>query len=131
MKLIYFPFIPRNKCMNPIEEYFFRIPEPERSSLLYIRKTILESDEDISETFSFQLPFLKYKGKMLCFFYYSKKYKHHYLSFYHGDQLDFPELISEGRKKFKILLLDIDSDLPMDLIMKIIEKVKNISNKKR
>lgn len=117
--------------MNPIEEYFLRITEPDRSALLYVRKTIMDSDEDISETFSFQLPFLKYKKKMLCFFYYSKKHQQHYISFYHGDQLNYPELLSEGRKKFKILLLDSEQDLPIDLIMEIIDEVKCISNKKR
>lgn len=111
--------------MNPIQEYFFRIKEPEQSALLYLRKSILDSDPLITETFSFQLPFLKYRGKMLCFFYFSKKYKQHYLSFYHGDRLDEPELLSEGRKKFKILLIDPEKDLPMELIFEILKKVKS------
>lgn len=110
--------------MNPIQEYFYRIDEPARSSLLYIREMILNSDEVITETFSFGLPFLKYKKKMLCYFYYSKQHQKHYLSFYHGDRIDYPELLSEGRKKFKILLLDMEEDLPMDLIFNVLEDVK-------
>jgi len=51
--------------MNPIQEYFFRIDEPARSVLLFLRKKILESDDLITETLSFGLPFLKYKKKML------------------------------------------------------------------
>ncbi|MGO4708227.1 hypothetical protein AB4Y90_03725 [Chryseobacterium sp. 2TAF14] len=44
--------------MNPIQEYFYRIDEPERSTLLFLRKKILESDpENITETLSFGLPF--------------------------------------------------------------------------
>ena len=61
---------------------------------------------------------------MLCYFYYSKKHKKHYLSFCHGDRLDHPELISEGRKKFKILLIDENADLPLDFILKILDEVK-------
>lgn len=111
--------------MNPIQEYFFRIEEPQRSTLLYLREIILESDlENITETLSFGLPFIKYKKKMLCYFYYSKKYKKHYLSFYHGDRLNYPELISEGRKKFKILLIEENEDLPIDFILKILEEIK-------
>jgi hypothetical protein len=50
--------------MNPIQEYFYRIDEPERSTLLFLRKKILESDpEHITETLSFGLPFFKYKRK--------------------------------------------------------------------
>lgn len=111
--------------MNPIEEYFFRIPEPEQTMLLFLRKKILSSDDLISETFSFQLPFLKYKKKMLCFFYYSKKHQKHYLSFYHGDRLNHPLLLSESRKKFKILLLDPEEDLPLELIFELLEEVKS------
>ncbi|KUJ57825.1 DUF1801 domain-containing protein [Chryseobacterium aquaticum] len=111
--------------MNPIQEYFFRIDEPERSTLLFLRKKILESDtENITETLSFGLPFFKFKKKMLCYFYYSKKHKKHYISFYHGDRLDYPELLSEGRKKFKILLIDMDEDLPLEFILSLINDIK-------
>ncbi len=110
--------------MNPIQNYFLNIPEPEQSMLLYIRDQILHSCELMSETFSFQLPFLKYKGKMLCFFHYSKKHKCYYLSFYHGDRLQHPLLLSEGRKKFKILLINPDEDIPIDLIMDFVNQVK-------
>ncbi|REC80277.1 DUF1801 domain-containing protein [Chryseobacterium elymi] len=111
--------------MNPIQEYFYRIKEPERSTLLFLRDSILASDpENITETFSFGLPFIKYKKKMLCYFYYSKKYKKHYLSFYHGDKLDYPELILDGRKKFKILLIDPEEDLPVEFILNLTEEIK-------
>lgn len=54
--------------MNPIQEYFYRIEEPDRSTLLFLRKKILESDpENITETLSFGLPFSKFKKKMLCY----------------------------------------------------------------
>lgn len=111
--------------MNPIQEYFYRLDEPARSTLLFLRKKILESDaENITETFSFRLPFFKYKKKMLCYFNFSKKYKCYYISFYHGDRLDHPQLLQEGRKKFKILLIDLDEDLPLDVILNLIDEVK-------
>ena len=61
---------------------------------------------------------------MLCYFYYSKKHQKHYLSFYHGDRLAYQELISEGRKKFKILLINENEDLPLDFILKILDDIK-------
>ena len=114
--------------MNPIQEYFYRIDEPARSSLLFIREKILNSDELITETFSFGLPFLKYKKKMLCYFYFSKKHQQYYVSFYHGDRLNHPLLLSEGRKKFKILLIDMEEDLPVELILELIDEVKKFVN---
>lgn len=111
--------------MNPIQEYFYRIEEPDRSTLLFLRKKILESDtENITETLSFGLPFFKYKKKMLCYFYFSKKHQQHYVSFYHGDKLDHPLLLQESRKKFKILLINMNEDLPVELILGLINEVK-------
>ena len=111
--------------MSPIQEYFYKICEPERSILLFLRKKILESDvENITETLSFGVLFFKYKKKMLCYFYFSKKHKQYYISFYNGDRLNHPLLISEGRKKFKILLIDADSDLPFESILNILNDVK-------
>ncbi|WP_449399834.1 hypothetical protein [Chryseobacterium wanjuense] len=55
--------------MNPIQEYFYRIEEPDRSTLLFLRKKILESDmENITETLSFGLPFLSIKRKCCVIF---------------------------------------------------------------
>jgi hypothetical protein len=34
-------------------------------------------------------------------------------------------LLSEGRKKFKILLIDMDEDLPVELILSLINEVKH------
>jgi hypothetical protein len=111
--------------MNPLQEYFFRIKEPERSILLYIRQQILASDpENITETLSFGLPFFKFKKKMLCYLYFSKKHGLHYISFYHGDRINHPLLLSEGRKKFKIMLLHPDRDIPIEDIHSILNKVK-------
>jgi hypothetical protein len=61
---------------------------------------------------------------MLCYLYYSKKHKQHYISFYHGDRLNYPKLLSEGRKKFKILLIDMNEDLPLEAILNLIKEVK-------
>lgn len=66
---------------------------------------------------------------MLCYLYYSKKYKKHYVSFYHGDRLNHPELLQEGRKKFKILLIDMEKDLPVEFILNLINEVKQYIKK--
>ncbi|MEI7489195.1 MAG: hypothetical protein WCJ72_17645 [Chryseobacterium sp.] len=47
------------------------------------------------------------------------------MSFYHGDRLDYPELIQEGRKKFKILLIDMEEDLPVEFILSLISRSLN------
>ncbi len=49
--------------MNPIQEYFYRIEEPERSTLLFAEKILASDTENITETLSFGLPFLSIKRK--------------------------------------------------------------------
>ncbi|GGP03206.1 hypothetical protein GCM10010992_10680 [Cloacibacterium rupense] len=110
--------------MNPIQEYFLNQPEPARSLLLFLREQILSSDQDITETFSFGLPFYKYKGKMLCYFSFHKKFKKYYISFNHGNKIESPFLIQEDRKLFKILLIDENEDFPLELLLEILDKVK-------
>ena len=61
---------------------------------------------------------------MLCYFNFHKKYRAPYISFNKGRELDFPELLQEDRKLFKILLIDENADLPVDLISEIHEVLK-------
>jgi hypothetical protein len=49
--------------MNPIQEYFYRIEEPERSTFFFTGYHFSFRSENITETFSFGLPFIKYKRK--------------------------------------------------------------------
>ena len=112
--------------MNPLNEWYFRQEEPARNLLLFLREKILNSDENISETLSFGLPFFKYKKKMLCYFHFHKKFKKYYLSFYKANQINYPQLIKEDRKAFQILLIDEDEDLPIELIFNILEDLKPI-----
>lgn len=110
--------------MSPLEEWYYKQPEPARSILLFLRKEILNSDPSITETFSFSLPFFKYKKKMLLYFNYHRKHKKYYVSFDRAAELDFPELLREGRKRFQILLLDENEDVPVDLIFSVLKQTK-------
>lgn len=112
--------------MNPLNEYYFGQPEPSRSILLYLREMILNSDENVSEMLSFGLPFFKYKGKMYCYFNFHKKYRKYYISFHKGKELNYPELLHEDRKLFKILLIDEEQDLPAELISAILKDLKHL-----
>jgi hypothetical protein len=53
--------------MKPIFEYIERQREPYQSMLLFIREIILSKDEPIEESVKYQVPFYKYKGKMLMY----------------------------------------------------------------
>ena len=112
--------------MNPLNEYYLRQPEPSRSIPLFLREFILKHDPQITETLSFGLPFFKFKGKMFCYFNYHKKFGKYYISFNKEKELMYAELVQEDRKLFKILLIDENEDLPVELISQIMEDLKKM-----
>lgn len=96
--------------------YFARYEEPLQGLFLFLRKFILDKDPDITQTMKYQMPFFCYKGKIFCYFWIHKKLGKPYIGFMEGNKIDHPDLVSEGRARVKILLLDPDEDIPVEKI---------------
>ncbi len=97
--------------LPPIEDYFFTLPEPEQSCLLFLRRYILSYSKNISEARKFNTPFYYYKGKWLCFISYNHKDASIYISFVKGHLMNHPKLVSEGRKQMKIIHINAHKDI--------------------
>ena len=108
--------------MNPLQEYYEQLDEPNRSCLLAIRQLILNLDKQISETLSWNMPFFKYRKKMLCYFWFDKKKQQYYLSFSEGKHINHPALTSGNRERFKVYYFDTSKDIDHKLIQDFIEQ---------
>ena len=97
-----------------VDHYFNSLNEPEQGCLLYLRKLILSFSDKISEQRKFNTPFYYYNKKWLCFISYNPKIKEIYISFVNGYKIDHPQLLSEGRKKMKILRINADEDIDVE-----------------
>lgn len=104
------------KANNP----FAILPEPERSCLLYLRQVILQHSSHITEAWKFNTPFYYYKGRWLCFISYHPVTKVIYISIVNGGKITHPKLVSEGRKKMKIIYVDAQKDMDIKSISEIL-----------
>ncbi len=50
--------------MKELDDFYLRLEEPNRATLLALRDIILAQDENISVAWKYSLPFFCYKGKM-------------------------------------------------------------------
>lgn len=87
---------------------------------MFIRDYILGFDKEISEKWSFNTPFYYHKKKSVCFISWNPKNKIIYISFTNGYLLTHPKLLSEGRKKQKILYIDPEKDIDVATLKKIL-----------
>lgn len=108
--------------LSVIAAYYDRLPEPEKGLALALRKIILESDPHIREMWKYSMPFFYFRHKMFCYLWKDKKTKMPYLGMVQGHKLNFNELVSDGRKRIKILPLKVDEDLPLQLIRSILKE---------
>ena len=112
--------------MSEIDSFYFKKEEPVRSCLLALKDLILSQDEEITSTWKYGMPFFCFRGKMFCYLWVHKKYKHPYIGIVEGKHFNDPDLITENRSRMKILLIDPTKDLPNSRIEAILQKVINL-----
>ena len=106
------------------DDFFLKIPEPQRSEFLFLRRFFLE-DSGLAEAWKFNTPFYYFEGKWFAFISYNAKKNHElYISFVRGDLLTHPRLLSEGRKKQKIFRIAPGEDIDVAALKYITDKLK-------
>jgi uncharacterized protein YdhG (YjbR/CyaY superfamily) len=102
-----------------VTAHIARIPEPQKSTLLELRKTIQEIIPNAEEVISYGFPGYRLNGKVICGF---DAFKNH-CSFFPHSSLVIPELEKElaNYKTSKgALQFQIDKPLPKRLVKKLI-----------
>jgi len=96
------------------------------SCLIALKEIILSQDDNVTCAKKYGMPFFSYKGKMFCYLWVHKKYKHPYIGVVEGNQFEHPDLIIEKRLRMKVMLFDPNKDLPLDSIEPILRKAIDI-----
>lgn len=112
--------------MNGVDDFILRQEEPVKSCLLALKTVILSQDENLSSALKYGMPFFCYKGKMCCYMWLHKKYGQPYIGFVEGKHLDHPDLLLEKRSRMKILLVDPEKDLPLEIIELLIQQMLDL-----
>ncbi len=109
---------------QPFDNFFLKIPEPQQSTLLYLRGFFVE-EVGLDEHIKFNTPFYNFKNKWFCYLSYSEKRKHEiYIGFVKGFKIEFPGLESEGRKQIKIYRINPEKDIDVKVLKKIVNLLK-------
>ncbi len=111
-----------------IDNYFYSLIEPYKSCLLFLRRFILDHSDKITESRKFNTPFYYYNKKWLAFISYDPKTEIIYIAFVNGYLIDHPKLVSEGRKKQKIIYIDPEKDIDVKNLKAILDKACKLYN---
>jgi len=108
--------------LNAIDSWFLQKEEPGKSCLLFLRKHILRSDNNITEAWKYGMPFYLYKGKMFCYLWTHKTHLKPYIGFGDGNRIHHAALLQEKRARMKIFLIDAGADIPVKTIDILLKK---------
>ena len=117
--------------ISELDQFYLKFEEPTQSCLLALRDLILKQDENITAEWKYKLPFFYFKGKMLCYLWIHKKYKQPYIGFVDGGLIDHPDLLQEKRARMKILLVEPEVDLPIEIVKTILTSAIYICKNKK
>jgi uncharacterized protein YdhG (YjbR/CyaY superfamily) len=115
--------------MNELKDhdnYYLQQPEPLQSCLLALKKIILSMDEDISTAWKYRMPCFTYKGKMFCYLWVDKKTTEPYILIVEGQRIEHHLLEQGKRSRMKILRINPNKDLPVELIKSILNTVLDL-----
>jgi hypothetical protein len=114
--------------LNAIDSYFLNKDEPVKSCLLFLRDFILNYDKNVTETWKYGMPFYCYNGKMFCYLWVHKKSHNPYIGIVEGRKIEHPLLILEKRARMKIMEMDAERDIPVEVIREILGMAVGLYN---
>ncbi|WP_166923877.1 DUF1801 domain-containing protein [Flavobacterium poyangense] len=112
--------------MKEVDDFYERQEESVKEVLLALKEIILKQDKDITNVLKYGMPFFCYKGKMFCYLWTHKKSKQPYIGIVEGKHFEESFLIQEARSRMKIMLFDVNEDLPVEIIENVIQKAINL-----
>ena len=117
--------------LNTLESYYFRQTEPNQSCLLALRASILQLDDQITESLKWGTPCFSYRNRMFCFLALTKAPQLPYLLMVEGHLLPHSQLETGNRKRMKSLPIDPTKDLPIPLVQEIVTAALNLYKTKQ
>ena len=105
------------------DNYFLTLTEPSQSALLFLRQFFMV-EMGLTEAWKFNTPFYYYKNKWFCYLIYIKKKDETYISFVKGNKIEFPNLLSEGRKQMKIYKINPSENINKSELNEIVTQLK-------
>lgn len=112
--------------LNELENYYFSLPEPDQSTLLFLRQFILDHSNMITEHFKFRTPFFYFNGKMFCYLSIEKKTERIYIGFVRGNKMKHKALIAGNRTQIKVYYIDKEKDLDVKTLKQLLRESEKL-----
>lgn len=111
---------------DKLYNFYFDKDEPVKNCLLALRSIILKQDINITETLKYGMPCFCYKKKMFCYLWLDKKNGEPYILMVEGNYLHHQQLEAGHRSRMKILRVNPDKNLHIQLIENILQTALNL-----
>jgi hypothetical protein len=105
--------------MKPVDYFYLDKEEPVKSCLQALRSIILKYSDNISEHWKYGLPFFYFKNKPFAYLWIDKKTLQPYIGVVKGLFIDHQFLDQGDRKKMKVMNIDPNTDIPVEVIHEI------------
>lgn len=115
--------------MSQVDDFFLKQDEPIKSCLLALKTIIREQNPEIELSLRYGMPFFILNGKRFCYLWVHKKRQQPYIGFVDGNQMSSTELLQEDRTRMKILLVDPEKDIPVELVATLVSEALKIALK--
>lgn len=109
--------------LEALMNFYQEKSEPQRSTFLALREIIMAFSSGITEEWKYKLPFFYFRGKPFCYLWKDKKTQFPYIGFVKSNLIEHPLLLQGTRKKMKILEINPNEDIPIEIIMEILERL--------
>ena len=106
--------------MTPLEDYLEALPEDYREVMLVVRDFLRAAPYSFEEKYKWRLPVYYAGGRYVCYLNYSAKERRAYVGFGRAAGVAHPALLAEGRAQIRILVLDLEADVPLDEIGEVL-----------
>ena len=114
--------------LRDIDSFYLDKPEPLQGCLIALKEFILGLDKNIAPHWKYGMPFFYYKEKMFCYLWTDKKTKSPYIGVVKGSEIDHPLLEIGNRSRMKIMRINPNEDLPIEIIQSILTEAISLYN---
>ncbi|WP_184542475.1 DUF1801 domain-containing protein [Mucilaginibacter sp. FT3.2] len=107
--------------LTELDSFYLQQHEPSKSFFCALRELILKHDTNITHAWKYNMPFFLYKGKIFCYIWTHKKLQQPFIGFNEGKRMEHPNLIFENRSRIKIMILDAQKELSVNVIEEVLD----------
>jgi hypothetical protein len=111
-----------HEVIKPVDQFYLNKEEPARSCLQALRSIFFGYHNDLTEHWKYGLPFFYYKKKPFAYLWIDKKTLYPYIGVVKGIFIEHPMLDQGNRKKMKVIPIDPNADIPVEVIYEIFDE---------